>query len=320
MKTLAVLLALGALTFAEPAAAQAQQAAYTSARLTQERMERLVARPLRRIERGDIAGAERAFERLLARVNARSGATSVEAGDHLVAMGVLLFTRGGSPAARRRGIFYMRRAAGIYAEALGPDHPEVGLTFADIGQALLALQPDKLSAEAEAALEQAWRIRRASLGPGNVETASSLATLARVRGLPSRTLGDRRRIEASAALFREAIGDFGTRRVVPGLFGSITTAFDLARMYRDNRLFSEAVEAALAAQADYRANFAGEDAICELLVSQSLSFAESLRRRGAGTAAKRVRLGLRSDIPCYGENGVFDDLYRPDPRDLAPGR
>jgi hypothetical protein len=283
-------------------------------------MERLVAGPLRLIERGDIAGAEGAFARLLARVSARSGAASLEAGDHVVAMGMMLFGRGGTPAARRRGIAYMRRGADIYAAALGPDHPEVALTFADIGIAWLALEPDDPPDEAEAALEQAWRIRRASLGPTNVETTSSLATLARVRGLPSRTRGDRARIEASAALYREAIRDFGRQRVVPGGFGSISTGFDLARMYRDNRLFREAADAALAAQEDYRAHFSGEARTCHLVVGQSVSFAASLRAAGIESEAQRVRAGLLAGIPCYRENGPLGDLYIPDPRDRPAER
>ena len=261
---------------------------YTSARLDQATMERLVARPLRLIRRGDIGGAERAFARLLAAQSRGHGPASLVVADHVMAFGAILFHEAPNVATRRLAISYMRRAADAYTAALGRNHREVALVLADIGNAWLAISPDDPPPEAQAALEEAYAIRRDTLGPNNVETASSLLQVAHVRGLPSRTRGDPARIEASAALFREAIRDFGPRRVVPGLHGAITGWFDLAEMYLRNGLPEEAVEAATAARDNYRSVFPGDRLMCEVLIRREITLASRLRREGHRAAAARV--------------------------------
>jgi hypothetical protein len=309
-----------AASLAAAPAARGSQGPYTSSRLTPELIERLLPGPIELIEAGDIVGAEQSFERQLAQAVQQYGPGSVAAGDLLAAFGLTLFHATHDPVIRRRAIVYLRRSADAYTAALGRNHPEVGLAMADVGQALLTLTPEGPAPEAEAALEDAWRIRQASLGPRNVETASSLSSLARVRGLPSHTRGERARIEASAALFREAIRDFGTLRVEPGLFGSISTRFELARMYLANGLVSEAAQAALDAQADYRANFAGEEEMCSLLVSHSRSFAHRLDREGHRQAGDAIRAGLEEGIPCHEPwDGDFPaPIFVPEPADLPP--
>ena len=313
---LALSIGVGEWTQDEPPA-PAEQPPYTSARLTHERMEQLVAGPLRLIERGEIEAAERAFARLIARVAREHGPASLDVADHIVAFGMMLFERSGNPAVRSRGIDYLRRGADAYAATFGRNHPEVALTLSDVGNAWLVLRPDDPPAEAEAALEESWRIRAATLGWTNVETASALVTLARVRGLPSRTQRDLGRIEASAALFGEAINDFGRNFVKPGLFGSITTRFHLARMYLLNGLPVEAAAAALKAQADYRRNFAGDRGMCRLLVSQTLSFERRLQRTGHLAQAAALERSLRQgDLPCY--DGAPGRLFFPLPEDEVP--
>lgn len=306
MKTIAAALAglaFVAWTQAEPPPHQLQagQPPYTSSRLTNERMERLVAQPLRLIESGRIEEARQAFRRQLAGVAKRHGANSVAVADHLVSFGMMVFEQGEEPSVRRLGIDYLRRGAAAYTAALGRQQPEVALTLSDVGNAWLVLDPANPAAEADRVLEESWRIRNATLGPRNVETASALGGLARLRGLPSRTAGDLGRIEASAALFHEAIRDFGTSRVVPGLFGSITAWADLARMYLDNGMPKEAAKAAIAAQADYRTKFPGDAEKCSLLLRRTQALLRSLDDAGHQIEAESVRAGLRLNIPCDGE-------------------
>jgi hypothetical protein len=293
---------LAALSPEEGSQAQAEPPVDTSARLTVERMEELVAVPRRLIEEGDVAGAKLAFARQLEETVRLNGAESLAAGDLLVSFGMILFERGGR-AERRAAIGYLERGARTYEAALGRSHPEVGLTWSDVGNALLAMSPDDPPPEAEAALERAWLARRDSLGRSNVETASTLATLARLRGLPSRTRGERSRIDAAAALFAEAIADFGTRFVEPGGFGSITTRFALARMYLVNELPREALAAALAAYEDYRANFSGHEPMCAVLNTQSSMLVIALQRRGHRAEADALRTAL-AGLPCYDQGAV----------------
>jgi hypothetical protein len=225
----------------------------------------------------------------------------------MVMFGVTVFNVSEDPASRRRALDYLRRGVEAHAALLGENHPEVGLGYTDIGHAWWALNRDDPPPEAEAAFERGWRIRSAALGRTHVEAASALVSLARIRGLPAATRSDPARIEASAALFREAIADFGTSRVTPGHFGSITTRFEAARMYRSNGLIVEAAEAAIGAQADYRRNFPADLEMCELLLRHSFSFAAALARDGHAAPARSLRDGLNG-LPCYEGAAAYGPL------------
>jgi tetratricopeptide (TPR) repeat protein len=187
--------------------------AETKNRLSFERMERMVSVPLAIIRRGDVAGGERSFEALHRNVVRRHGATSVEAADLLMAFGAVIHTDGryGSEstapnaALQARSLLYVRRAVAAYRATFGPDHPEVALALHSLADIVTELSPDDPSAEADAAFEEALRIRRAALGPSNAETLAALGRLADVRSLPSRTRRDPARIAAAAALYREAL-------------------------------------------------------------------------------------------------------------------
>jgi len=170
-------------------------------RLTNDDMAVLVLAPLRLIEAGDVAGGQRLFERSVAIAEARHGPNSLEAADLLMSFGAMLNQLDGEQVPRKTALAggYLRRAGPAYRAALGPDHPEVATalnTYADI---LRLDTPDDPPAEAERALNEAYRIRLASRGPHHAETLWTLLYLADIHGAPSRTRGDPARIAAAHA-------------------------------------------------------------------------------------------------------------------------
>jgi hypothetical protein len=189
----------------------------TKDRLSTERMEALVAGPMARVRAGDVAGGERAFETLLADATRRHGAGSAEAADLLMSFGVTVFTEGLTPstgfeaddALKARSVPYLRRSVEAYRSAFGPNHPMVAVALHSLAEAMADLAADNPPAEAETALEDAYRIRLAAFGPANPETLAALSSLAYIRGLPSRTGRDPARIAAVAAMYREGLAHAG---------------------------------------------------------------------------------------------------------------
>jgi hypothetical protein len=184
----------------------------TKDRLSTEHMEALVAGPMALVRAGDLAGGERAFETLLADATRRHGAGSAEAADLLMSFGVTVFTEGmmgagsqANEALRPRAVPYLRRSVEAYRGSFGADHPLVAVALHSLALAMLDIAPDDPPAEAEAALEEAYRIRLAVLGPANPETLAALGGLADIRALPSRTGHDPARIAAVAAMYREGL-------------------------------------------------------------------------------------------------------------------
>lgn len=209
----------------------------TKDRLSTERMEALVAGPMARVRAGDVAGGQRAFETLLDDTSRRHGTGSAEAGDLLMSFGVMVYTEGLIPSTgseadnrlRASSLPYLRRSVEAYRRAFGPDHPLVAVALHSLGQALADLAPDDPPAEAEASLEEAYRIRLAALGATNPETLAALANVADIRGLPGRTGRDRARVAAVAVLYRQGLAQ--ARRPM-GAFPEEQPRFWYARLAR----------------------------------------------------------------------------------------
>lgn len=167
------------------------------------------------IRAGDLAGGERAFETLLDEASRRYGNDSAEAADLLMSFGVMVYTEGlisstgTDPDARvrARSLPYLRRSDETYRRVYGPNHPEVAVALHNLGQAMVDLAPDDPPAQAEAALEEAYQIRLASLGPANPETLAALANVADLKGLPGRTGRDQARVAAVAAMYRQGLNE-----------------------------------------------------------------------------------------------------------------
>jgi hypothetical protein len=215
----------------------------TRDRLSQDRMDELVSGPIDVVQSQGLAAGQAAFERLLARTRAAHGTASVEVADLIESFGVGLYVLelDSGEGFREASIPYLEAAIPAYRAAFGDADPEVAVALNSYADALSALNEDDPPRSAEAAYDEAYRIRLAAFGPRNVETMASLRYLARLRGLPSWTRGDRARIEAAAALFRRLIADSPDDQRLGRESGPyVRTA--LARLYARNGLAAEARE------------------------------------------------------------------------------
>ncbi len=262
-------------------------------RLDHETMTALLGPVAVHLERGELGKARAGFERQLAAISLREGPQSMTAADHMMAFAVTSFIAQGADVAANDVLALMERALAIYTARLGREHREVALVLADIGTIGLELDPDDPSPRTFAALEESLRIRTIVLGRGHLETVTTLANVAEVRGLPSRTNGDPARIEASAAMFRQAIDDFGTQVVQPGS-GAVTVRLRLARMYASNQLWSEAERETLAALADHGQRFAGAAEMCFKIRSGVERVVDIFAAAGRAGEEGRLRAALQS--------------------------
>jgi len=206
-------------------------------------MAELVAEPIAIVESKGLAEGRTAFERLLARATAEHGARSVEVADLIESFGVGLYILGldSDEGFKVASVSYLEAAIPAYRAAFGNAHPEVAVALNSYADVLLALHEDDPPSSAESAYEEAYRIRLDALGPTNIETLASLRYLARLRGLPSRTHGDRARIEAVADLYRRLIANSSDdQRMGDESASHARTAF--ARMYARNGMAAEARE------------------------------------------------------------------------------
>lgn len=258
-------------------------------------MQALAGDTLTLIRRAAFEEADREFERLLAESGRDHGVESLEIADLIMSYGMILFHEAKEPANREHGLAAIRRAIDAYKRVLGPSHPEVALSLSDYANGWLALKPEDPPLEADAALEESYKIRLAMLGPRNLETASALLALGRVKGLASRTGAERSRVEAAARMIEQSVQDFGLNRVQPDLSGSITARFELAVIYLKNGLAVKALQVAAEAYEDYKRNFAGDKDMCRVVVSRAGILARKLLAAGnAGLAAtlEQSRAGL----------------------------
>ena len=168
---LALPLALGLCAQAPPA-----RPPETKDRLSPEAMERLVEGPMSTVREQGLAAGEARFEELRAAEAARSGPSSVAVADLLMAFGVELHMewimtedRALLQASRDR----VHQSIAAYRAAFGPDHPEVAVALHSFATVDIELHEGEATPEAEAALREALRIRRAKLGPQNHETVAT---------------------------------------------------------------------------------------------------------------------------------------------------
>ena len=164
-------------------------------------MREIVKGPMQAVQARDLARGEREFEALLAATTARQGVHSLEVGDALMSFGVEVFAAG----YREQAVDYVKRAVDAYRTARGPDDVEVAVALHSYADLMTELHPDSLNASAIAAAQEALRIRRLKLGPGDIETAGAYVTLGRLRGAPVNTAGDQARIAEAATLIRSGI-------------------------------------------------------------------------------------------------------------------
>jgi hypothetical protein len=160
----------------------------TKDRFPPEAMARMVAGPMSAVRKHGLARGDAAFERLVAGEKVRDGSNRVRMADLHMAYGVELYnewTAKNDPALLKASRDRIRASIPLYRAAFGSTHPEVALALNSFADAEIALNGDK-SPQAEAALRESLRIRRATLGASNAET---LAVEARLEGLHGRGNG-----------------------------------------------------------------------------------------------------------------------------------
>ena len=223
----------------------------TKDRLSTARMEELVARPMSLVEAKGLAAGQQAFEQDVSTARQRYGERSVEVADLLTSFGVNLYILGldrDDLQLKQASLAYLEAAIPAYRASFGAAHPEVAVALNSYADVEIALQKDDPPANAEAALEEAYRIRVAALGPDHAETRSSLFSLAELKGDPARTQGDAKRIAAAAELFVQLISITPNQPEL-GMESAPLRRFALAQMYAENGMGNEAAdEARLALQ------------------------------------------------------------------------
>lgn len=157
----------------------------TKDRLTPEAMKAMVEEPISTVHQQGLARGAQQFAHLLATTEARYGPDSVQVADLLTAFGVGLYSQGYDDDNRvesEASLKYLREAVPHYRKAFNPQHPEVAVALHSLADAEISLT-GHLTPEAEAALDEALRIRRAALGPNNPETRATARRLTRASGI-----------------------------------------------------------------------------------------------------------------------------------------
>ncbi|MFN3945004.1 MAG: tetratricopeptide repeat protein [Allosphingosinicella sp.] len=158
----------------------------TKDRLPPEMMERLVAEPIAAVRAHGIDAGRADFARLLSAEEARSGAASVEAADLHMSFGIGLFLLRTEEELDGRALLlasrdYVHASIDLYRAAFGPGHPEVAVALHSFADIEAEIHGQRLTPAAEAALREAVRIRRATLGARHAETRGAVRRLASLR-------------------------------------------------------------------------------------------------------------------------------------------
>jgi tetratricopeptide (TPR) repeat protein len=215
----------------------------TKDRTSPDYLQSLVTKPLAEWQGGSVDQAKRDFETLLTERKNKYGSNALVVADTLSAFGVTLYTAAiqGDPVIHREdGLPYLRRAIQAYRAHFGQDTPEVALAYCDFANAERGALGNKAIDEEYASMSECLRIRQATLGPHNAETAMSMAYVAGLQGLPARTMGDDDKIDAAAAMYEQAIADYKqskyqVRREISDLI------YDIAVMYLWNHRIDKAM-------------------------------------------------------------------------------
>jgi hypothetical protein len=162
----------------------------TKDRFPPEAMARMVEGPMSAVRKHGLAEGEAAFERLLA----VEGSNRVRIADLHMAYGVELYNeriRKDDPVLLKASRDRIRASIPLYRAAFGSTHPEVALALNSFADVEIELNGED-SPQAEAALREALRIRRATLGDVNAETLATEKRLESIHGRRNRALGSRR--------------------------------------------------------------------------------------------------------------------------------
>ncbi|WP_347271206.1 hypothetical protein [Rhizorhabdus histidinilytica] len=100
---------------------------------------------------------------------------------------------------------YLDRVVNAYRLVLGAGDPEVATALIRRAEVERLLHPDDPAPWTDSAYQQAYRIRFERLGATSPVTLGTLIPMAELAALPSRSQGDPAKIEAAAAMLRQAV-------------------------------------------------------------------------------------------------------------------
>jgi len=153
-------------------------------RLTPERMEMLVARPLEALDRGDFEEAERRFTDIRSRAAFKNGPSSLEVADLEMSFGVNLFLAAKETAEgsreRKAAIGHLRNSVAAYRKHFGNTHPETALAVTSLADALGVLEGKGSLPERLSLIRESLAIRMKTLGPNNPETVANEVDMVRL--------------------------------------------------------------------------------------------------------------------------------------------
>lgn len=284
-----VALVAGALeASSQPVPPSASQPRETKDRLPLEAMEQLVAGPMDVVRGRGLAAGEAAFAQLLRDAREKEGVASLKAADLLSSFGVLLFreqAESEDSATAQASLKYLAESVGAYKAVFGPIHPEVALALNSHSDALLELAPDKRRPpEATAMLEEALKIRLATLGLQNAETVSTMVRLANDNAEWGK--GDPAHVAAAESLYRQALRGASSAPEADSVTSSISIRLKLAMLYADNGKPDEAVEETRQALND---SLAWPDyQRCFLIATDVAEIVETLVKKGHAEASERL--------------------------------
>lgn len=250
----------------------------TKERLSPEKMEAMVAGPLRAAQAGDLAKARRAFDGLVEKARRRHGSASVREADLHTAFGVQLYTLGGDLGRedlQRLAPTYLKLAVDASKRAFGPRHPETALALHSYADVLVGLADGAPPEEAEIALIDAYSIRQATLGASNVETLAAMRALAQTKASRFREAG---KLKEAAELFRQAIAISARNPPAENYLSPLNMRLDLVNGYFEAGQTSEALlEARIAADEVAREQAGATDDSCNTAVDRAISIADDLQ-------------------------------------------
>lgn len=228
--------ALLLLDYIRPAAEPATMITETKDRLPSDAMAALVMPAMEAVCNGDLGQAEFLIERQIEAARIAHGEHSIREADILSSFGVELYAEGQSSEnniIQQASLRYLSRAIPATRAAFGARDPEVALALHSLADAEIELADQAPSAIADAALNEAYDIRVATLGRHNLESVATLAALGRLEGLPARVKGDPVRLRHAVARFERAIVDT-PRGPAAGTQSEPALRAQLARIYLAN--------------------------------------------------------------------------------------
>ena len=205
-------------------------------------------------------------------------------------------------------------------EAFGPDHPETALAMTDYVQVALKVFPEDPPSQVDAYAAESYRIRLARLGAGNGETITSLADLAQVEGLKSRTRGDPARIDRAATDFGRA-ADLAreTPTIDPMEFCGLL--IDGATLLVANGRIDEGLKRFEAGEAEANAKAPnGGRPLGFAFDIQASSFADALEAAGRADDAKAVRARHKVELKDFLANMKGELTVTPSETPASPQR